>query len=233
MLLADVMEGTTVTRVLLVNDRERISDALEALGRVADVCLLGGVPTLEDAVALLEEPGSAPVDVVVIDLDGLADPDAAGATRTLRDVAPGAKVVIRASDEDPEVIAGALAAGACGFVAGSLVPDDLVDVVRRAAGGELLLPERHLAAVLDRLQRARGRSMDDAVLDRLTPRETQILRSLAGGRTVTEIAATLDISALTVQTHVKSILAKLGVHSKIEAVTLAWRHGLAPSARSA
>ena len=67
----------------------------------------------------------------------------------------------------------------------------------------------------------------DAALERLTPRETEILGALASGHTANEIAATLGISALTVQSHMNSILAKLGVHSKIEAVTLAWRHGLA------
>jgi two-component system nitrate/nitrite response regulator NarL len=65
----------------------------------------------------------------------------------------------------------------------------------------------------------------------VTPRETQVLQALAAGETAGQIAASLGISAFTVQSHVKSILAKLGVHSKTEAVTLAWRHGVAPANR--
>jgi two-component system nitrate/nitrite response regulator NarL len=68
---------------------------------------------------------------------------------------------------------------------------------------------------------------DERALLRLTPREGEILGRLATGATATDIAGALGISALTVQSHVKSILAKLGVHTRIEAVTLAWRYGLA------
>jgi len=101
-----------------------------------------------------------------------------------------------------------------------------MDVVRRAAAGELVMPERDLAAVVEQLRGSRP-TTGELALRRLTPREAEILRSLAAGETTTQIAEALGISALTVQSHVKSILAKLGVHSKIEAVTLAWRHGLA------
>jgi DNA-binding NarL/FixJ family response regulator len=106
--------------------------------------------------------------------------------------------------------------------------DELMDVVRRAAAGELVMPERDLAPVLEQLRNGHARPEGELLLRRLTPRETEILRSLAGGETTTQVAEGLGISALTVQSHVKSILAKLGVHSKIEAVTLAWRYGLAP-----
>jgi DNA-binding NarL/FixJ family response regulator len=102
-------------------------------------------------------------------------------------------------------------------------------VVRRAAAGELVMPERDLAPVLEQLRSSQARPDNDRLLRRLTPRETQILRYLAAGETTTQVAGHLGISALTVQSHVKSILAKLGVHSKIEAVTLAWRLGLAPT----
>jgi two-component system, NarL family, nitrate/nitrite response regulator NarL len=74
---------------------------------------------------------------------------------------------------------------------------------------------------------------DGGGLPRLTARERQILASLAEGASTSEVAVGLGISRLTVQSHVKSILAKLGVHSKVEAVTLAWRHGIVEISRSA
>jgi DNA-binding NarL/FixJ family response regulator len=136
------------------------------------------------------------------------------------------KVVVLTAIQDPEIIADALAAGACGYVPKTRAVDELMDVVRRAAAGELVMPERDLAPVLEQLRGERSRSRAELSLRRLTPRETEILRALAAGETSTQIANRLGISALTVQSHVKSILAKLGVHSKIEAVTLAWRYGL-------
>jgi DNA-binding NarL/FixJ family response regulator len=112
-------------------------------------------------------------------------------------------------------------------------PEEILDVVHRAAAGELVMPETHLAPVLAELEAGRGGPPNAVLLRRLTPREGEILRALAAGDGIAEIAARLGISALTVQSHVKNILAKLGVHSRLEAVTLAWRTGFAPTARSA
>jgi DNA-binding NarL/FixJ family response regulator len=158
-------------------------------------------------------------------------PDGSGilATRRIRELSPDSKVVVLTALQDPEVIADALAAGACGYVPKTRAVEELMDVVRRAAAGELVMPERDLAPVLEQLRSSQARPDNDRLLRRLTPRETQILRYLAAGETTTQVAGHLGISALTVQSHVKSILAKLGVHSKIEAVTLAWRLGLAPT----
>jgi two-component system nitrate/nitrite response regulator NarL len=105
--------------------------------------------------------------------------------------------------------------------------EEVMDVVRRVAAGEIVMPASDPVSVLEQL---RG-SLGEYGLARVTPREKQVLQALAGGETAGQIAASLGISAFTVQSHVKSILAKLGVHSKTEAVTLAWRHGLAPANR--
>lgn len=212
-----------LTRVLVVDDHEIFSEALELmLGRQPDVRLVGSARDAAEAMQML---GHEP-DVVLMDLD-LPGMDGIEATRRIRAAVPGVKVVLLTGIQRPEVIADALAAGACGYVPKTRAVDDLMDVVRRAAAGEIVMPERDLAAVVEQLRGPRPGSGERA-LERLTPRETEILRALAAGETTTEIAGSLGISALTVQSHVKSILAKLGVHSKIEAVTLAWRHGMAP-----
>ena len=107
-----------------------------------------------------------------------------------------------------------------------------MNVVRRAASGEIVMADDELPIVLDELRMGREPAMiAELALRRLTARETEILRALASGETTGEIADDLRISPLTVQSHVKSILAKLGVHSKIEAVTMAWRFGLASVSR--
>ena len=194
-----------------------------------DVDIVGSARDTEEAIVLLNGERA---DVVLLDLD-LPGVDAIGATRRIRQSAPQAKVVILTALEDPVAIADALAAGACGYVPKTRAVDELMDVIRRAAAGELVMLEEDLAPVLEHLENARPRSLGERALGSLTRRETEILRALAEGQTTSQVAGSLGISALTVQSHVKSILAKLGVHSKIEAVTLAWRHGLAPTSRSA
>jgi DNA-binding NarL/FixJ family response regulator len=211
-----------VIRVLVVDDHEMFSEALGLLlGRQPDIRLVGSAQHADEAMGMLaEEP-----DVVLMDLD-MPGTNGIEATRRIREAIPEVKIVLLTAVQSPEIIAEALAAGACGYVPKTRAVEELMDVVRRAAAGEIVMPERDLAAVVEQLHGPRV-SPGEAALRRLTPRETEILQGLAAGETASEIAASLGISALTVQSHVKSVLAKLGVHSKIEAVTLAWRHGLA------
>ena len=223
------MEQTTsITRVLVVDDHEMFSEALELLlRRQPDVRLVGSARDATEALGMLEDEP----DVVLMDLD-MPGIDGIQATRQIREAVPNAKVVLLTAVQSPEIIADALAAGACGYVPKTRAVDELMDVVRRAAAGELVMPERDLAAVVEQLRGSRP-SSGELALRRLTPREAEILRSLAAGETATQIAEALGISALTVQSHVKSILAKLGVHSKLEAITIAWRHGFAETSRTA
>lgn len=223
-------QPSAVTRVLVVDDNALYSEALEMLlRRQPDVDLVGSARDAEEALVLLDGERA---DVVLLDVD-LPGVDAIGATRQIRESAPKVKVVILTDLEDPSAIADVLAAGACGYVPKTRAVEELMDVVRRAAAGEIVMRERDLAPVLEQLESTRPRSPGERALGSLTRRETEILRALAEGQVPSEVAESLGISALTVQSHVKSILAKLGVHSKIEAVTLAWRHGLAPTSRTA
>lgn len=224
------MRTPDVIDVLVVDDHELFSEALSLLlqGR-SDVRLIGAARAADEALALCEP--DAP-DVVLMDVD-LPGVDGIEATRRIRASHPETRVVVVTGLDDPVLVASAIAAGACGYVPKTWAPEEILDVVRRAAAGELVMPETHLAPVLAELEAGRGGPPGAVMLRRLTPREGEILRALAAGDGVPEIAARLGISALTVQSHVKNILAKLGVHSRLEAVTLAWRTGFAPTARSA
>ena len=99
------------------------------------------------------------------------------------------------------------------------------DAIRRAIAGELVLPDDHLSSLVDRLRSVRAGLNGATNLDSLTARELEVLGLLSDGRSTAEIAALLGISPMTVQSHVKNVLGKLGVHSKVEAVRLAWRFG--------
>jgi DNA-binding NarL/FixJ family response regulator len=218
-------------RVLVVDDHEMFSEALAMLLRKQpDLELAGCALTAEEAFGMCR---SEPPDVVLMDLE-LPGVDGIEATRRIREMCPRTKVVVLSGLSGTDLIASSLSAGACGYVSKSEPIDELLAVVRRAAAGEIVMRAEDLPLVIDRLRSSpEPPIVGEFALRRLTARETEILRALAAGDTTAAIADELSISPLTVQSHVKSILAKLGVHSKIEAVTLAWRHGLAPTSRSA
>jgi DNA-binding NarL/FixJ family response regulator len=228
MLLEDVMDRTVVLRVLVIGDLGRDRGALVEIERVSDLSFVGAHRDVDSALRMLARSPTSTPDVVVI----AGGADAAASTRAVKGGVPGARILLVGGRQDAAAVAAAMGAGASGVLAGSVDAVHLVAAIRRAAAGEIVLPEHHLTALVHRLDAGRARTTASAI-DRLTNREREILRSLAGGRSPAEIGADLGISALTVQTHVKSILAKLGAHSKIEAITLAWRHGLAPTPTNA
>ncbi|MFB3737372.1 MAG: response regulator [Candidatus Velamenicoccus archaeovorus] len=218
-------------RVLVVDDREMVHQGLSLfLDRRSDLSVVGPADDVEAAARLCNE---MPIDVVLVDVDRPGD-TGVQAIRFLRASCPRVKVVALTAFGATELIVSALIAGACGYAQKSCSIEELVEVIRRAAAGEMVMPSSDLPRILDELQETRLRaSMQELALQRLTTREIEILRELAAGRTTGQIAGSLGISPLTVQSHVKNILAKLGVHSKVEAVTLAWREGLAPIPQSA
>jgi two-component system, NarL family, response regulator LiaR len=212
------------TRILVVDDHRMFGEALELLlGDEEDLEVLGSVGSAEDALEVAA--GNRP-DVVLMDID-LPGMDGIEATRQFAERFPGTRVVMITAFQDSAVVAGAIEAGALGYLPKTQAADRLVDVVRRASAGDMVLPAGDIAEVLVRLQEShRTRSDAERVLSQLTSREIHVLQSIGDGKSTNEIAAALFISPLTVQTHVKNILGKLGVHSKLEAVTFALRHGL-------
>jgi len=149
---------------------------------------------------------------------GPSGDDGIEATRRIREASPGTKVVGAHRRAEPSLIISAMAAGACGYMSKTRAADALVDVVRRAASGEIEMSDDGLPILLDELRTGRESTVvAELALRRLTARDTEILRALASGEATGEIADELGISPLTVQSHVKSIPTKLGVHSKIEA----------------
>jgi two-component system nitrate/nitrite response regulator NarL len=100
----------------------------------------------------------------------------------------------------------------------------MVDALRRAADGEIVIGSDHLGELVAATDHRSGH----ASIATLTGREREVLRLTAEGASTSDVAALLQISPTTVRSHMRSVLAKLGVHSKVEAVRLAWRDGVAP-----
>jgi DNA-binding NarL/FixJ family response regulator len=214
---------TEAIRVVLVEDQRMFSDAVKLLLDAAEgIEWAGTAESREQTVQLCTE--TCP-DVILLDVD-LPGIDPVEATRRVRELCPEVRVVaITAADSD-RLMAEVIEAGACGFVLKMQPADQLIDVVRRAAAGEIVLPAGAVADTLLRLREARQARTDaERLLGRLTEREVEILQALAQGNAEPEIAEALFISPHTVHSHVRSILAKLTVHSKLDAVLLALRHG--------
>lgn len=216
-------------RVLVVGPDPRLVRRLVSdLPKRGPVSVAGPVADPADAVDALSR-GST--DLVVVDLDR-ADGRGTEVIAAIADAGGVGRVLAASERGGPEVAADALSVGACGV----LPPGhdgSLVELFRRALAGELVLPAEDLSLLVDRITssvRDDPRGAND--LGRLTRREREILQTLAAGASTADVAEAFGISPLTVQSHVKSILAKLGVHSKVEAVRIAWRHGLATTSLS-
>jgi DNA-binding NarL/FixJ family response regulator len=211
-------------RVLVVDDHQMFAQALGMLlAEEEGLDVAGAVGTAEAALELVAQTDP---DVVLMDIE-LPGMDGIEATRRIREASESTQVVIITAYPEPAVMIRAIEAGACGFIPKTQAADELVRVVRQAASGEMVLPAGDMHAVMAGLwEGQRLRSDTERLRGLLTSREIDILQGIVDGRSTTELARALHISTATVQTHVKNILLKLGVHSKLEAVTFALRRGL-------
>ncbi len=212
------------TRVLLVDDHRMFADALDALLSAAEgVDSMGTVPSGEE---MLDRCSTGCPDVVLMDID-LPGMDGIEATKRLRQICPDAQIVAITALQRDDLMARAIEAGASGFVPKTQAADELLEVIHRAAGGEIVVPTKDLAGTLQRLQESKVVRADALQLvDRLTAREMETLQAIADGNSTDQIAVSLFVSPHTVNSHVRSILTKLGVHSKLDAVLFGLRHGI-------
>jgi len=205
-------------RVLVMERGLGLTHDLSYACRHAGVSVLGPVRDVAEAEAAAAD---VPFDVLVVDADETSAPIIREAAAALG----GVRVLAVSEELDPEVGASVIAAGAVGLMARSVDQRTVPDLLRRAAAGELILPASHLAALVDLVRVSRLDPNDGARLEALTRREREVLALLADGHTTQEVSDALSISVMTVQSHVKNVLAKLGVHSKVEAIRFAWRSG--------
>jgi DNA-binding NarL/FixJ family response regulator len=166
-------------------------------------------------------------DVVLMDIvfkgGGMSGIDA---TRHIKEVSPSTKVVIMTAHDEDRLLVEAVEAGASGFLGKDEAAEELLSAAKAAAEGEVLIDPGTLTRLLAQVARERAEQRDaQNLLDDLTEREREILQLLAEGVRNDDIAARLYISPQTVQTHVRNILGKLRVHSKLEAVAFAVKHG--------
>ncbi|WDZ82728.1 response regulator transcription factor [Micromonospora cathayae] len=213
-------------RVLVVDDQQLVREGLTALLELTDGVTVVG--SAGDGARALELVADHRPDVVLMDLR-MPVLDGVTATARVREHFPEVAVVVLTTYADDESIAGALAAGARGYLTKDAGRAEIAMALRAAAGGHALfdpLVAARLAEAMSR--RATVGRRPGRLPDGLTPREAEVLGQLAGGRTNAEIAAVLYVAETTVKTHVNNAFAKIGARNRTEAASYATRHGLTP-----
>jgi NarL family two-component system response regulator LiaR len=212
------MNPSNPIRVLIVDDHSMVRAGLATFIRIkADLELVGEGRNGQDALRLCEQlqPDVVLMDQVMPKMDGVE------ATRAIRERWPEIQIIALTSFKEKEMVQEALQAGAISYLLKDVSVDDLAEAIRAAhAGRPTLAPEATQALI-------QVASHPPAPGHDLTPREREVLALMVEGLNNPQIGERLYISVTTVRSHVSSILSKLGVSNRAEAITLALRSKLA------
>ena len=218
-----------MTRVVIADDQELVRTGFTMILTAAGIEVVGQAANGVEAIAATRRlrPDVVLMDIRMPELDGLE-----AARRILADAPttvdgqPVRVLMLTTFDLDQYVYA-ALTSGASGFLLKDVSPDHLVHAVRLVRAGDALLAPTITRRLVERFARA---DPDGGALHRdlasLTPREREVLTRLAGGMSNPELAAALQLSEATVKTHITSILTKLHLRDRVQAVVVAYETGL-------
>lgn len=211
------MTEETVIRVLVVDDHAMVRSGLaDFLLIYDDLELVGEAPSGEAAVAMCDK---VKPDVVLMDLM-MPGMDGAEATAAIRERCPQIQVIALTSFEEEELVHRALEAGVVGYLLKNVSANELAQAIRSAKIGRPTLAPEAAQALIHATTKAPEPGFD------LTPREREVLGLMTEGLRNSEIAERLVISTPTVKFHVSSVLSKLGVSSRTQAVAIALQHHL-------
>jgi DNA-binding NarL/FixJ family response regulator len=215
-----------LTRVLVVDDQTVVRDGLVLLlGLLPGLEVVGSAGDGEEAVRLVAENHP---DVVLMDLR-MPRVDGVEATRRIKAEHPSVQIVVLTTFSDDESVFAALQAGARGYLTKDAGADEIARAIDAVRDGDAQLDPSVQRRLVDALatgaQPSRRRRAD--LPDGLTQREVEVLTLIASGRSNAEIARELFISEATVKTHINNLFAKAGLRDRAQAVTYAYRKGLA------
>jgi DNA-binding NarL/FixJ family response regulator len=216
-------------KILLVDDHALFRVGMRnILEREPDFEVVGEADDPRSAIAAAQELSP---DIVLMDLS-LPTPGGIDTTQRIKRELPSTGIIVLAVSEDEEALFDAIKAGAAAFILKDVGPDDLVTIIRRVAGGEFLINDKVFAKpsvasrVLKEFRELAIYGQDAApIFAPLSPREVEILDNIAQGMTNKQVAYTLSISEQTVKNHMSSILRKLAVNDRTQAVVYAMRQG--------
>ncbi len=211
-------------RLLLVEDHASFRQTLALVfDQQPDFEVVAQAGTLGEARRVLR---GREADLGIIDL-GLPDGEGAELIEELHEANPDFAALVLTASLDKAEHARAIEAGAAGVVHKAADVDEILETTRRLAAGETLISQEELVEMLHIAGQSREEEREArASIEQITRREMQVLQSLAEGLTNKEIAERLHMSVDTERTHMMNILSKLGVHSRLQALLFAARHGL-------
>lgn len=210
-----------MTRVLVADDHQLLRQALRRALDEAGFQVVSEASDGEEAVRLAEQlrPDVVTMDVSMPVLDGIA------ATRRIHAAIPNTRIVVLTMHDEDALRAQAVQAGAVGFLTKDCAMQEVVEVVQTVADGDVLLSPELAACMIHEADLLEADS-DPEVESPLTKREREILQLVADGRSTTEVARELFISAKTVKNHLASIYAKLDARDRTQAVLSGVRLGI-------
>ena len=216
---------STKTRVMLVDDhalcRSGLTELLEHRGNMAVVAATGD-PT--QVVLLLREHQP---DLMVLDLR-LGKTDGLGVLRMVRADGCDIPVVILTMSDSGADMSAALRAGVRGYLLKDMEPEEIIDAIGRAARGEMVVASAMMLQFAQILQSGPKGSVMGSLVASLTEREREVLDHVARGKSNKVIAKVLSISHNTVKMHVRHIMDKLNLHSRVEAAVFAFVYSISP-----
>jgi len=204
-------------RVMVVDDHTMVRRGLATFLNIYDDLQLAG--EAETGPAAIQLCGEILPDVILMDM-AMPDMDGASTTHTIRRMFPQVQILALTSFKDGSLIKKALEAGAIGYLIKDVSADDLARAIRAAHDGRATLSPEAAQALVETENQLPAPGLD------LTERERDVLALMIEGLNNTQIAGRLTVSPSTIKSHVSNILAKLGVSSRTEAVTLALRNGI-------
>jgi DNA-binding NarL/FixJ family response regulator len=208
----NTMRGTLAIRVLTVDDHQLLREGIAAvLEGQPDMVLVGQASNGREAIEGFRQyrPDVTLMDLRMPDMSGIE------AITAIRAEFPNARIIVLTTYAGDVQAAGALKAGASGYLLKNLVRKELLETIRAVHAGKRRVPPEIATEIAEHIA-------DDA----LTEREIDVLRRVAAGKSNKVIAAELDISEGTVKTHMKSILPKLDASDRTHAVTIALKRGI-------
>jgi two-component system NarL family response regulator len=222
--MVDVVgEESPLVRVLVVDDHALFRHGLmQVLQPVPDIEVVGEAQDAESAIELAAEwlPDLVLMDVHMPGMNGIE------AARRMRAAQPGMRILMLTESEDEDDLYGAVRAGATGYLLKEVAIDEIADAIRSVASGQALVSPMMTTKLLSEFNALSRRVEEEHDGRRLTPRELEVLRLVARGLSNKDIAAELVISENTVRNHVRNILEKLEVRSRVEAAMYAVREKL-------
>jgi DNA-binding NarL/FixJ family response regulator len=215
---------TDAITVLVVQDHPLLASAIARVLNSEDGLSVVGIARRGEEAAILAAERKPAVVLMDFNLPDLSGPVAAA---KIRSAVPSAAIVFHSAEESEDALLDAIDAGAIAYLTKSATADEIIEAVRKASVGEVLIPVGLFAKAIAR-QRKVGieKQAREKLLAEFTPRELDVLRLLAGGHNTQELADLLGIAPHTVEWHVTHVIEKLRVHSKLQAVIAAARLGL-------